>query len=169
MAVSSSNISMSLGWTLQGTTTGFVSSTQGPDSNTYITLPSTTTYNILYVAQHTITPTGTNYVVINFNSFTDILNEAKTATKVVAIMIQTTGNKVKLEPNSTALSPSGTNPLTWFFGGTTPSITIENGGSMFLCNGTTSGTVSSTESSLRLTNTGTVTNSVVKVTILGGT
>lgn len=163
MAVSSSSLSMNLGWTLSQTSAGFAEVTQGPDNNTYMTLPSTETYNILYTAQYTIPPTGTNFVVINFNSFTDILNTAKTATKAVAIMIQTTGNKVKLEPNAAL------NPLTWFFGSATHSITIEAGGSMILSNGTTSGTVSASSANLRLTNTGTTTDSVVKVTILGGT
>lgn len=163
MAVSSSNISMNLGWSMSESVTGFSARTQGPDSNTFMILPGTAAYNILYSAQHTIASNG-GLVTINFNAFTDLLNTSVTSTKVLAIMIQTTGNKIKL-------SPGAADPLVWFFGGATESITIQAGGAMVFYNGDVSSAVSNTVKNLLLTNTGATgtPNSIVKVTILGGT
>lgn len=75
------------------------------------------TYNQLFSARYTILAAGTQ--AVDFYSFTNLAGESVTATKIYAVVIVVTGagSSVKVEPH-------GTNPLTWFFAGTTPSITI---------------------------------------------
>jgi len=130
----------------------YVTPTQGPDGLTFTAQPAVATLNAVLLATYTIAASGTQS--INLNSFNDAFKQAVTNTKAIAFMFVGIGNlaKVKLEPDSS-------NPLTWFFAGTTPSVTLQcgTGGCCFMiCDGIAA-TLSGTVANFKITNTGSAT------------
>jgi hypothetical protein len=116
-----------LSWGLEKSNTGR-NATKQDGSVDYSVAPAIATYTSVFSARYTILAAGTQ--AVDFYSFTDLAGNAVTATKIYGVLIVVTGagSSVKVEPH-------GTNPLTWFFAGTTPSITIPGSatpGGMFL-------------------------------------
>lgn len=86
---------------------------------------------------------------IDWTAITRYLYDTAVYSKALGILVMPTGSDVKVEPGAS-------NPLTWFFGGTTPSITIPDGG-MFLFalkNSSAGQTVDATHCTHKFTNTG---------------
>lgn len=128
---------------------------------TYAAEPDESVYNQVFSAQYTILAAGTQ--AVDFYSFTNLVGEAVTATKMYAVLVKVTGAgaAVKVEPH-------GTNPLTWFFGGTSPSITLPGSatGSVFVFSEGGTETLSSTVRQWLLTCSG-ATATVDVVAIVG--
>jgi hypothetical protein len=101
---------------------------------------------------------------VDFYSFTNLAGEAVTATKIYGVLIKVTGasSSVKVEPH-------GTNPLTWFFAGTTPSITLPGSttGACFLFVEGATEALSTTVRQWLLTNGGASTATVDVVALVG--
>lgn len=146
--------SASIGWEQQKTNGSFANSKQGPDTLTASYQPLTTTYTDIYLAEGTLAASAS--VTLDLYSFTDKLGTAVTATKLLGILIKATatvtGGQLKIEQGAS-------NPLTWFFSGTTPAITLDVGtlGACFMVKEGTSETLSSTVRNLKLSNPGTQT------------
>jgi hypothetical protein len=91
----------------------------------------------------------------------DLLNVAHTTTsKVIGMIITVANANVKLEPGTT-------NPLTWFWTGTTPVLTIKAGGFLVFGDGDFT-TVDATHSTLKLTNLSSTLSATVRVGFLCG-
>lgn len=159
MALSFANVSMSMAWEQFKTNTGYANTIQGPsglDLNLAYTVGSTAA-NSIYVTQGTLAASANT--TVDLFSFTDLLGQSISMVRVYAIMLKAATDSLKIEPGAT-------NPLTWFFGGTTPSITIPAGGG-FLFSQTTAATVSSTVRNLKLSNPGSVTMTY-NIAVIGG-
>ena len=85
---------------------------------------------------------------IDFSSFTDLAGNTVTPTKVYAILVKPTGTGAVIQ-----IAPGASNPLTWFFGGTTPTVSVPAGGAMLLMQ-TGPTTIDGTHKTLKFTNTG---------------
>lgn len=142
--------------------TGFANTTV---SNTSIPFSLTglnvSTFNQAFAAQYAITSSGSQ--TIDLTSLTNLVSESFSFGHALTIIVTTTGGQI-------TLSPGASNPLTWFFGGTSPTITITAGG-MFCYSEPVTGpgtVVSSSHKTLTLTNNG-GTTSTVTIGILGST
>jgi hypothetical protein len=159
MALDFANIGISAAWQQRKTNTGYQDTVQGPDGlslNASLTVGSSAA-NSIYVAQGTLAASAST--TIDLFSFTDQLGQSVSMVRVYSMVVKTADAALKVEPGAT-------NPLTWFFGGTTPSITIpSNGGFGFTQ--PTAATVSSTVRNIKLTNTGAVTLTY-NIAIIGG-
>lgn len=159
MALDFATVTITGTWQQSKTNTGFSPTIQGPDSisqSTALTVGSSAA-NSLYAATGTLAASASS--TIDLQSFTDILGQAITMTRVYSIIVKTTDDSLKIEPGSS-------NGLSWFFGGTTPSITIPAGGAMGFVQ-TTAATVDATHKTIKLTNTGSVTLTY-NISIIGG-
>ncbi len=132
----------------------------GPDTNTFshsgINL---TTWSQLFAAQYTIAASGTQN--IDLSSFTNIVTEATTFAKVLALAFFASGS-------SATLSPGASNALVWFFGSATDSITIVDGGCFAIGAPITAvgQTVDGSHKNLLITNPG-ATTLTVTILVLG--
>ena len=159
MSISTSGISGEISWTQTKTNTGFLVTRQGPDKVDPALAPSTTTYNEVLAVQGTLAASANT--TINLNSFTNLLGQAVTVTKGIGFIIKAAAADLKIEPGAT-------NPLGWWWGGTTPSITIKAGGFFLIGDGGTA-TIGSSACNLKITNlSGSLTASYT-VAFLGGT
>lgn len=159
MSLTAAGFQGSFGWAQSQTNTGFVSTQQGSDNIVGSSAPDLTTYNAVMVAQYTLAASGTQ--TIDLRNYTDMLNVTHTTTsKVLGMIITVAGANVKLEPGAT-------NPLTWFWTGTNPVLTIKSGGFLVFGDGDFT-TVDSTHKTLLLTNLSGSVSTVVRVGILCG-
>lgn len=158
MSLTAVEIAASIVWKMEKTNTGFKPTTHGPETKSFALQPAVATYNQIYVAQHTLGAAAS--VTIDLQSFTALDSTSVTLTKALAVFLTVTGSGVKIEPGAS-------NPLTWFFSGTTPAVTIPAGG-LFVFAQPTTQTVSAGAKTLKLTEVGGGT-AVVQIEILGGT
>lgn len=159
MPLTLSNVNAEIGWTQTKANTGFTTVKQGPDKLVGTLSPAVATYNELLAVQGTLAASAS--ATIDLYSITNLLGEAKTLTKGVAIMVKATTTSMKIEPGAS-------NPITWFFGGTTPSITIKAGGFFLLGDGGTA-TLSATDRNLKITNLSGSVSGTYDLVFLGGT
>ncbi len=94
--------------------------TQGPDSLVFSAKPSLTTYSEVCLGYLTVAAAAN--VDIDLRSFTSLLNFTITATKVVILLLRGTGVGAQM-----VISDGSVTPLTWFLGGTLPTITLHCG------------------------------------------
>ncbi len=143
-------------------TGGFLNTTQGTDSlNWNLSGINLSTWNQQYVTQLSLAGSGST--TLDLTSLTNLVYESFTFAHVLMILVLPVGNSVTVEPGAT-------NGLTWFFGGTTPSITIPSGG-VFLFSaaaGATGQVVDSTHRTLTFVNASGAAN-LVDVQIIGST
>ena len=155
------SLAVSLAWALEKTNTGFNDAKQ-KGSLSYNVSPAVGTYNQLFAARYTIAAAGTQ--AVDFYSFTNLAGESVTATKMYAVMIKVTG-----AGSTIVLEPHGTNGLTWFFGGTNPTITMPGSatGSLFVFSEGGTEVLSATVRKFLLTNSGGSSATVDVVAIVG--
>ena len=159
MSLSLSGISGEITWTQTKTNTGFLVTRQGPDKVDLSLSPSTTTYNEVLAVQGTLAASANT--TINLNSFTNLLGVAATCTKGIGFIIKATAADLKIEPGAS-------NPLGWWWGGTTPSITIKAGGFFLIGDGGTA-TISASACNLKITNLSGSVTATYTIGFLGGT
>lgn len=159
MALSLSNINGEIGWTQATAITGWQNRRQGPDKLSVGLSPAVATYNEVYAVEGTLTASSS--VTIDLYSITNLLGEAKTLTKGIALMLKATTTGMKLEPGAS-------NPLTWFFSGTTPAISVQAGGFFLFADGTTA-TLSASVRNIKITNLSGSTTGTYDLVFLGGT
>jgi hypothetical protein len=159
MALDFANVSFGATWQQTKANTGFANTVQGPDGlalNASLSVGSSSA-NSIYVAQGTLAASAST--TIDLYSFTDQLGQSIAMVRVYALVVKTTGDTLKIEPGAS-------NPLTWFLGGTSPSISIPAGGGMTFYQ-PTAATASSTARNIKLSNTGSVTLTY-DIAIIGG-
>lgn len=159
MALTLSNINAEIGWTQTKANTGYSTVRQGPDKLVGTLAPAVATYNELLAVQGTLAASAS--ATIDLYSITNLLGEAKTLTKAVGIMVKATTTNMKIEPGAS-------NPVTWFFGGTSPSISIKAGGFFLLGDGGTA-VLSATDRNLKITNLSGSVTGTYNLVFLGGT
>lgn len=159
MALDFANVSFGATWQQTKANTGFANTVQGPDGlSLNVALPvGASAANSIYVARGTLAASAAT--TIDLYSFTDQLGQSIAMVRVYALVVKTATDTLKIEPGSS-------NPLNWFFGGTTPSVTIPAGGGMTFYQ-PTAATVSSTVRNIKLTNTGSATLTY-DIAIIGG-
>lgn len=157
-------LSASMQWTLSKANTGFASTKQGSDNSTYSnTLTSFGTWTELYAQEFSIA-SGGGFNEFDLSSFTNLVGVAVTAGHILAIEIIPTGTNAQC-----LFAPGTTNGLTWFFGGTTPTLTLKINGTFFWSDDPagTGTVIDSTHKTLRLTNNGSGTLTAVVTAIVG--
>ena len=159
MSLSLSGISGEITWTQTKANTGFILTRQGPDKVSLSLSPATGTYNEVYAVQGTLAASATT--TLNLNSFTNLIGQSVTATKGIGFIIRATDASLKIEPGAT-------NPLGWWWGGTTPSITIKAGGFFLIGDGSVA-TISGSDCNLKITNLSGSVTATYTVAFLGGT
>lgn len=152
----------SISWEQSATNTGFNDTTQKGDISVSLT-PSTTTYNEVFLARYSMAASGTQ--TVDLYSITTLLNQAKTITKLIGLIIKATasvtGGVLKIENG-------GSNPLLWpLASGDAMSVTVGTAGAVVLIAQGTTHTVSNTAKTLLLTNTGTQTITVLVGALVG--
>jgi len=161
MSLERVNLTINLAWLLSKTNTGFVDSEQGPDSKGFsLQGLDVAIQNQLFAAKYTVLASGTQ--VIDLSTFTNLVSQATGLTSVLTLFLLPTGTNAICK-----LEPGASNPLTWFFSGTTPAISIPAGGTFVFSNpGTGTGqTVDGTHKNLLVTNTGAGTLSLTVLAI----
>lgn len=159
MSISLSGISGEITWTQTKSNTGFIVTRQGPDKVDVALSPATATYNEVYAVQGTLAASANT--TINLNSFTNLLGQSVTATKGIGFIIKAAAADLKIEPGAT-------NPLGWWWGGTTPSITVKAGGFFMIGDGGTA-TISGSACNLKITNLSGSVVATYTIAFLGGT
>lgn len=136
---------VAVSYQLDQTSTGFGTNTL-KFGKTHRLAPDPAVHNAQYGAQLTIAAGGNT--TLDLTALTNQANEAANFTTpgVQGILLLPTGSSVVLEPG-------GTNGLTWFLGGTTPSLTLDSGDVFYLGKAVAT-TVNSTHKTLKLSNPG---------------
>jgi len=117
--------------------------------------------NAVFASQLTIAPAGNSDV--DFSSFANQLYESLTPGGIYSLFLVPTGVGAQMR-----LSPGASNPLTWFFGGTTPSITVPaDNGAFFAIGQGTAQTIDSTHKVLNIANPGSTALTVVVLAFVG--
>lgn len=166
MSLTTSAFNITAAWTQSQSNSPFAASSQGNDSVVYSASPSTTTYSEVFLGSYSVLAAGTQ--TLNLRSFTNLLNQSVTATKVLAIFLRATatvtGAKMKIEPG-------GSDPLAWFFGGTGPYVELEVGtaGAAFAVAEGVAETVDGTHKNILVTNSGTQTMTLTAYALVGTT
>jgi hypothetical protein len=159
MALTSASTRMSISWEQYKTITGFNNIQQGQDSLALSVSPSLTgvsACNITFFEERTLAAAG-SYVYDFSTGLTDAFGTAINLSRIFAIAISSTAGITVYEPDTT-------NGLEWFLSGTTPKITIPQGGAFFYT-APTHQVVSGTDKRLKLSSTA---GSTYKIAILGG-
>lgn len=170
MAVSTLGITGELNWSLQKDNTGFAKSKQGPDKLSVTLSPNILLYTQIYAAEIALT-FGQSVVLDLFIGISkvgaaadvamvDFLHDPTIFRRVLGIMVQAVGVSVKVEPNAT-------DPMSWFLSGTTPAITIKDGG-FFLFGDGAQTAVLTTTGKIKITNMHASLTGSVKIALLGG-
>lgn len=166
MALTQISLTAAMSWQLNRAITGFEPAQQGADASRFNgTTIDPATWTEMFGAQYTMLGGGTQ--VVDLRSFTDLVGNAVTASKALAIMVTVAGAEtdfLNVKPNTAS------NALVWFFGTTNDSINIPGGGFFAFSvppTSTTGTTVSATVRNLLLTNTG-AGSLTVKVTVIVG-
>jgi hypothetical protein len=157
MSVDIATVVGSISWVQSKTNTGFVKTKQGPDQLSITQTPSTSTYNRIYAASGTLAASGTT--TIDLQGVTDYLGQSLTLTKIIALQFTATGSNFSYEPGAS-------NGLTWFLSGTSPVVTVKDGG-FFLIGDGTYGTVSGSAKTIKITNVG-ATSGTYEIALIGG-
>ena len=149
MPLTQSQINVTATWKQIKTNSAFSDTVQGSDNTGLSTNPSISTYNHVFLTDGTLAGSATT--TLDLYSFTNKVGEAVTATKLLGLLVKVTGSGSVLK-----VEPGATNPITKWFGGTTPSLSITPSSGtavMALVDGTHT-TLSTTARNLKLTNTG---------------
>lgn len=152
-------------WSMNNaTSTGFASATQGDQITANLNNLSTTTFNQQFSEQYTLTASG-GTATFDLTSFTNLVGESVTLGHVLTLVVQVVSGNGPVN-----LAPGASNGLQWFFGGSTQSINLTNGDSLWFSNpSTATGTaVTSGAKTMTVTNNGT-NQAIVKIAILGST
>lgn len=161
MPLTACQINAVLSWTLGKSNTGYGNTTEGPDSQNFTYTNVNSAVNQLFAAEYTIASPGSQ--TIDCTSLTNLVAETFSFGHVFAIMVLPTGS-------SCSVGPGASNPLQWFFGGTSQTVNVTSGGMFFYAeppagNGIA---VNSTAKTITLTNTGGA-SLTVQIAILGST
>lgn len=159
MSLDFATVSLGLNWQQRKTNTGFADTVQGPDGlslNLSYSVGSSNA-NSVYIAQGTLAALAD--VTVDLFSFTDKLGQAVSMTRVYAMMIKTTGDRLQVLPGAT-------NPLLWPFVNTSGSVLIQSGGAFVVCQ-PSAFVVSSTARNIKLYNYGSVTLTY-DIAVVGG-
>lgn len=157
MSLTTCTISGGIRWSQEKTNTGFAASKQGPDNLIDSVSPPVATVNQIFAESRTIAASAS--YTYDLQALTNFFGEAVVLTKARALHLGVSGSTVKLEPGAA-------DPATWFFGGTTPSISLPDG-SFITIGWNTNYTVSATAKTLKITNTG-ATSATIQIAIVGG-
>lgn len=122
MPLLSANLNSTIQWSLIQNNTPFTSTTQQGALTFNLGSLNTSIFNEIFVVQYVIPANDTQ--VIDLTIMEDLLNNDFAFGHALTLFIIPTGSNC-------TLSPGTSYPLQWFFGGTTQSVTITNGG--FLC------------------------------------
>ena len=158
MSVDISGVVGEINWSQSKTNTAFVKTKQGPDKITSSLTPSTTTFNRIYAVSGTLAASAS--VTIDLQGVTDYLAQSLTLTSIIAIMVKATTTDM-------IYSPGTSNGLTWFLGGTTPTITVRAGG-FFLIGDGSAGTVSGSAKTIKITNASASLSGTYELALIGG-
>ena len=162
MPLTAASFNTVLAWTQSKTNPAAGNTNQGPDSQSFnLGGLTVATFNQLYVATFTLAASASQ--TIDVTSLTNLIGESFSFGHTLTLLILPTGSQCTVQPG-------GTNPLQWFFGGTTQSITVTAGG-MLAYSEPVAGpgaVVSSSHKTLELTNSG-VTSLTVTLVLLGST
>jgi hypothetical protein len=157
MALTTSVITGKIQWSQIKTNTGFANTRQGPDAIASSITPPVNTINEIFCETRTLAAAASH--TYNLQALTNFFGEAILFTKVRALHLSTTGGQI-------TLSPGAADPLTWFMGGTNPTLTLPNGSFITIGMGTNT-TVSGSAKTLTIENTGN-TSATYQITLVGG-
>jgi hypothetical protein len=159
------NLTSSLQWILTKVVTGFAPIQQGADSVTSnLSGINLSTFNQLFAQQFTLSASG-GTSTFDLSTFTNPAGESTGFGHVLCIEVQVTGTGANV-----ALSPGASNGLVWFFGGTSPTVSVPAGATFIFTNAAsaTGQVVDSTHKNLTLTNNGSGV-ATVRVVCVGST
>lgn len=158
MSVDISSVIAEIGWTQSKTNGDFSKTRQGPDKLSKTLAPNTTTYNRIYATSGTLAASAS--VTIDLQTATDYLGQTLALTKVIAVMLAATTTDMQY-------SPGATNGLTWFLGGTSPTVSVKAGG-FFLVGDGSAFTVSGTAKTITVTNLSSTAAGTYELALIGG-
>lgn len=169
MALTSAKLVTGLQWILERSTVGDFAPVQHSDALSFAFAPDLDTYTQLWADEFEIAAAASTTVDFR-GPETNPAFESVTFASALLLIVQV---ETALDddgdplPGEVVLSPGAANPLTWFFGSATDSITIPTGGAQIFCGGTVAGAVSGTAKTLKFANNGSNTVTV-KAALLGG-
>lgn len=148
MALTAANLTAAIQLTLSAAQTGFASTTNGPNTVSFnLNSLSLTSWTESLLGQYTVANAATQ--TVNFYQYTDLTSVSVTAGHILCLVVTTSGGPITIKPGASAA-------LTWFFAGTTPSVTLNAGGLFVWCDavGATGQVVDNTHKNLDFTNNG---------------
>lgn len=156
MSLTTGKVTFSTSWTQTKSLTGFNASEQnGPYTSSASPTVSSSACNRVYFVQGTLA-FGAAVTIDLFSLTEQAFGEAIVPIRAYSVHYNGTTTTSRVDQGAA-------NPITWFWGGTTPQINLAAGGS-FAYASATAHTVSNTDKNIRLTNTagsGTLTYTVV--------
>jgi len=165
MPLTTASLNATFAFSLFETNVGFPQTTMGPGVITFnlndLVIP--TIANQCFAIQYNMAPSATH--TLDLTSLTNQVFDVFAFGHVSMFILTTVGNEI-------TISPGASNPLQWFFGGTTQSIVVPAGGLfVYSGDGATTGTVvDATHKTIKITATGATTNAnPVRLAILGTT
>lgn len=162
MSVQFAQTSSTISWQLTQDNDPFSQTSQGPDSAgaNFSWTTGGTGVTAVMAKQYTIAISSSQ--TIDLLSQTNLLNQSDVFARVYAIEVLPTGSNC-------VISPAATDPLVWFFGSATDSVTVKAGGTFLLANpDDESNAITAGASKLTLTNPSATDILVVKLIIIGG-
>lgn len=157
MALTTSVITGKIQWSQVKANPGFANTRQGPDSAASSITPPVNTINEIFCETRTLAAAADH--TYDLQALTNFFGDGIVFTKARALHLSVTGGQI-------TLSPGAADPLTWFFGGTNPTLTLPNGSFITIGMGSNA-TVSGTAKTLTITNTG-ATSATYQITLVGG-
>jgi len=161
MGLSNLSFNPTVTWSLAKTNGAFGNTTQMGSKGFNFNGISLITYNQLYAATLSLGATGSQ--TVDLTSLTNLVGESVDFISALALIVIPSGSECTIQPGAS-------NPLQWFFGGTTQSVVVPDGG-FFAFSMKPTGTgeaVDSTHKNLKFTNSG-ATPLSLDVVIVGGT
>jgi hypothetical protein len=146
MPLTKATYASKVSWTVTNTPAGFRAASQS-DSVSYSSRLDTTLVKNALAGSVTLAA-GASLTVDLFAAFTDLAGGSFSATKVYGFELIALGENAKVK-----MEPGATDALTWFFAGTTPSLTVVAPGAASHLDGAHT-TIDATHRNVKFTNTG---------------
>jgi hypothetical protein len=147
MSLANGRMTLTLGWLFEKAITDFETAKQGSDSISFTTEIDGADYSIR-VERVSLAAAAT--VTHDLSAaFTELAGGTMTPTAIIGMIAKVTGTTAILK-----IEPGATDPLTWFFGGATQSITVGTGGAFAYYDPDPETITAGSACEIKLTNTG---------------
>lgn len=158
MTLDSGQLTAGVNWSLSKAHTGLTTTKHEGRSSSTLNIAS----EQIFLVQYTIA-SGANQVV-DLRSFTNLVGESVTATKLYGLYIKVTGTNAKIKLEEHSVDGLDLSPL---LDGTSPSITVSANGHIDIGSDANPITIDATHKNIKLSNTGSASGTIFVAVYVG--